>query len=95
MHTPVRPATKSFEALLRSDTGREALVAFARADFWCFIELMFPVLHPGKDLVYAPYRDGIDASRGRQIPAGHHQFAAAAHEIHPDVGPLSGLASRA
>jgi len=26
-----------------------------RRDFWCFVELMFPVLHPGKTLRYADY----------------------------------------
>lgn len=31
----------------------EALTTFARRDFWCFVELMFPVLYPGQDLVYA------------------------------------------
>lgn len=35
-------------------TGSE-LLAMARADFWCFIELTFPVLHPGQQLDYAPY----------------------------------------
>ena len=38
---------------------REALVAFARADFWCFVELMFSVLYPGEKLVYAPYLELI------------------------------------
>lgn len=37
----------------------EALVAFARADFWCFVELMFDVLYPGKKLVYAGYLELI------------------------------------
>ncbi|GLK78135.1 hypothetical protein GCM10008171_33890 [Methylopila jiangsuensis] len=35
-------------------TGRE-LFALARTDFWCFVELVFSVLHPGKRLDYAPY----------------------------------------
>jgi len=34
---------------------REALIMAARADFWCFVELMFPVLHPGQKLIFAPY----------------------------------------
>ena len=33
----------------------EALATFARADFWCFVELMFDVLYPGQKLVYAGY----------------------------------------
>jgi phage terminase large subunit-like protein len=37
----------------------EALLTFARADFWCFVELMFPVLYPGQKLVYAPYLELI------------------------------------
>ena len=36
-----------------------ALVTFARADFWCFVELMFPVLYPGQKLVYAGYLELI------------------------------------
>ncbi|MFN3891261.1 MAG: hypothetical protein ACK4MV_12750 [Beijerinckiaceae bacterium] len=31
------------------------IAAMARSDLWCFIELMFPVLHPGTRLVYADY----------------------------------------
>ena len=37
----------------------EALAMFARVDFWCFVELMFPVLYPGKKLVYASYLEVI------------------------------------
>jgi hypothetical protein len=37
----------------------EALTAFARRDFWCFVELMFPVLYPGQVLVYAGYLEVI------------------------------------
>jgi hypothetical protein len=37
----------------------EALVTFARADFWCFVELMFAVLYPGQKLVYAGYLELI------------------------------------
>ena len=37
----------------------EALVTFARADFWCFVELMFDVLYPGQKLVYAGYLELI------------------------------------
>ena len=36
-----------------------ALTTFARADFWCFVELMFPVLYPGQELVYAGYLELI------------------------------------
>lgn len=31
------------------------LIQLARADFWVFVELAFPVLHPGRNLVFAPY----------------------------------------
>lgn len=31
------------------------LLDLARFDFWCFVELMFDVLHPGKKLIFAPY----------------------------------------
>jgi len=31
------------------------IAAMARLDLWCFIELMFPVLHPGTRLIYADY----------------------------------------
>ena len=37
----------------------EALTTFARLDFWCFVELMFPVLYPGQELVYAGYLELI------------------------------------
>ena len=37
----------------------EALVTFARVDFWCFVELMFAVLYPGQKLVYAGYLELI------------------------------------
>src|SRR5882757_16329 len=36
-----------------------ALITFARLDFWCFVELMFPVLYPGQELVYAGYLEVI------------------------------------
>src|SRR5277367_4830314 len=36
-----------------------ALISFARVDFWCFVELMFPVLYPGQQLVYAGYLEAI------------------------------------
>jgi hypothetical protein len=39
----------------RDKALREALIMAARADFWCFVELMFPVLHPGQKLIFAPY----------------------------------------
>jgi predicted phage terminase large subunit-like protein len=43
-----------------------ALVQLARADFWCFVELMFSVLHAGQELIYAPYLELI-ANRLMQI----------------------------
>ncbi|WP_414463767.1 hypothetical protein [Hyphomicrobium sp. DY-1] len=33
----------------------DALIAMARADFMCFVDMTFRVLHPGSDLVYADY----------------------------------------
>ncbi len=33
----------------------DGLIAFARADFMCFVELAFGVLHPGKKFIYADY----------------------------------------
>jgi hypothetical protein len=37
----------------------EQLIALARTDFANFVELMFPVLHDGKSIKYAPYIDFI------------------------------------
>ena len=37
----------------------EALLTFARLDFWCFVELMFSTLYPGQKLVYASYLELI------------------------------------
>jgi hypothetical protein len=37
------------------------LHALARRDFWTFVELAFPILHPGKKLVHAPYLDVLVA----------------------------------
>jgi hypothetical protein len=36
-----------------------ALATLARVDFCCFVELMFPVLYPGRELVYAGYLEVI------------------------------------
>jgi hypothetical protein len=33
----------------------DGLITLARADFMCFVELAFEVLHPGKKLIYADY----------------------------------------
>jgi len=33
----------------------DGLITLARADFMCFVELAFGVLHPGKKLIYADY----------------------------------------
>jgi predicted phage terminase large subunit-like protein len=58
-----RPGAKAQVAAPRAiETAKsqfEALVMFARVDFWCFVELMFPVLYPGQKLVYAPYLEVI------------------------------------
>lgn len=37
------------------------LYALARVDFGVFVELAFPVLHPGKSLIHAPYLDVLVA----------------------------------
>jgi hypothetical protein len=49
----------------------EALVTFARIDFWCFVELMFGVLYPGQKLVYAAYLELIAAVLMR---VGHGRY---------------------
>jgi predicted phage terminase large subunit-like protein len=38
-----------------STLTRDDLIQLARVDFWVFVELAFPVLHPGESLVFAPY----------------------------------------
>jgi len=52
----------------------QALVAFARADFWCFVELMFRALYPGQKLDFAPYLEliatllmSVEAGRRRNM----------------------------
>jgi hypothetical protein len=37
------------------------LYALARRDFGTFVELAFPILHPGKKLVHAAYLDVLIA----------------------------------
>jgi hypothetical protein len=49
----------------------EALTTFARLDFWCFVELMFPVLYPGQELVYAGYLELIATLLMR---VGQHRY---------------------
>jgi len=39
----------------KAQPSLDDLILLARRDFWCFIELVFPVLHPGIRLDYAPY----------------------------------------
>ena len=53
---PQREARRAIEV---DKAQAEALLLFARADFWCFVELMFPVLYPGQKLIYAPYLELI------------------------------------
>lgn len=45
--------------------GPEDLILLARADFWCFIELTFDVLHPGQKLVFAEYLELLASVLGR------------------------------
>lgn len=51
------PATKPkrFRTPQEEVEFRRLLAQMARRDFWCFIQLMFGVLHPNQPLVYAPY----------------------------------------
>src|SRR6476660_5825076 len=49
----------------------EDIYALARRDFATFVELAFPILHPGKTLVHAPYLDVLvalmeDCAAGRK-----------------------------
>ena len=50
----------------------EALIEFGRADLMCFAELVFPVLHPGKRLVYAEYL-GVLASVLMDVEEGRYK----------------------
>ena len=45
------------QAELSPDISEQDLIALARLNFWVFVELVFPVLHPGQKLVYADYMD--------------------------------------
>jgi predicted phage terminase large subunit-like protein len=44
---------------------QDGLFHFARADFWCFVELMFPVLHAGSKIIFSPYLELIASSLQR------------------------------
>ena len=50
----------------------ESLLGFARADFWCFVDMMFDVLHPGKPLEFAPYLEYI-ASALMNVESGKYR----------------------
>lgn len=52
--------------------AREDLVSLARADFWCFVELTFRVLHPGQKLAYADYL-GLLATVLMRVEAGRYR----------------------
>jgi hypothetical protein len=69
-----------------------ALISFARVDFWCFVELMFPVLYPGQDWsTRATSRPSRRASWGgearipqrRHQPAARHMKSALASVLYP------------
>ena len=63
------PAPAGGELAIKADKHQfEALATFARADFWCFVELMFDVLYPGQKLVYAGYLELI-ATAEASFPA--------------------------
>jgi hypothetical protein len=47
--------------LADGDLQVEDLYALARSDFATFVELAFPILHPGKKLIHAPYLDVLVA----------------------------------
>lgn len=53
-------------------TSLEAALTFARADFWCFVELMFPVLHPGQKVIFAPYL-GLMATLLMRVDEGKYK----------------------
>jgi hypothetical protein len=57
---PPAPAEGGERRSIKTDLLQSAALAtFARVDFWCFVELMFPVLYPGQKLVYAGYLELI------------------------------------
>jgi hypothetical protein len=57
---PPAPAVGREARSIKIDLLRSAaLTTFARRDFWCFVELMFPVLYPEQELVYAGYLEVI------------------------------------
>lgn len=58
-------ATTSPPAINAASPQMEDLILLARVDFWCFIELMFDVLHPGKKLVFAQYLELLATILGR------------------------------
>jgi len=71
MNSPTHPASLTPAGHCPPDRDkalREALIMAARADFWCFVELMFPVLHPGQKLIFAPYLGYIATSLMRVEP---------------------------
>ncbi len=52
----------------------ESLIALARVDYWCFVELTFGVLHPGQKLAHADYLEllatvlmRVEAKRYRHV----------------------------
>ncbi len=62
MNAPDRNSPVGVERAVRPDdavSARDALIGFARADFWCFVELVFSVLHPGKKIIFAQYLEFI------------------------------------
>ena len=74
------------------------LYDLARCDFGTFVELAFPILHPGKKLVHAPYLDVLVAllegcAAGRK-DSRDRQSAAGLHEIDVDLDHVRCLATR-
>src|ERR1700733_10258569 len=72
-----------------------ALISFARVVFWCFVELMFPVLFPGQDwATRATSRPSPRASWGWRSAhtATSSSTCRPPHEIGARLGPLSRLA---
>ena len=59
------PASTSPQTTMAGSLGPEDLILLARADFWCFIELTFDVLHPGQKLVFAEYLELLASVLGR------------------------------
>lgn len=57
--TTSRKVATAIKATATVEPTIEELRQLARIDFWCFVELLFPQLHSGQKIVYAPYLELI------------------------------------